>query len=374
MPQTSLMGKEQGVPATTPIKSYGPDYAVPPGETIEEMIDELGMDQQELSIRLGLSAKHVNQMIRGHASITHETAIALERVLGVPAGFWLSREAIYRERLAKIKEKKRLEADLGWLKQIPVKALVRRGVIKPTNDRAELLGRVLAFFGVSSTASWAEYWDSFKVAARRSRCFQTHRVDLAVWLRLGELQAQQIECEPFNRSRFRRAASGIRELTTADPEQFVPKTRELCAKAGVAFVLIPGMKGVPWHGASWWHTPSEAIIELNLRGRGEDQFWFSFFHEVGHILKGHSKKEVFVNDDSEDDPREQEANEFASRFLIPPEFMAQIPRCNREELLSLAREAGISPGIVAGQYQRLTGKYNYPWVHRLIRKLAWTNE
>lgn len=337
------------------------------------MIDELGMDQQELSIRLALSAKHVNQMIRGHASITHETAIALERVLGVPAGFWLNREAIYRERLAKIEEKKRLEADLDWLKQIPVKDLLQRKAIEPTNDKPELLARVLAFFGVSSTAAWAEYWDGFKVAARRSKCFETHRVPLAVWLRLGELGAQQTECDPFNRSRFKKAADSIRALTTAAPEEFVPKTRELCAKAGVAFVLVPEMKKVPWHGASWWHTPSKAIIELNLRGKGEDQFWFSLFHEVGHILKGHSKKEVFVNDDSEDDPREQEANEFATRFLIPPEYMARIPRCNREGILALAREAGISPGIVAGQYQRLTGKYNYPWVHALIRRFTWAS-
>ena len=333
------------MPAITPLSSYDPDYAVPPGETIEEMIDELGMDQQELSIRLALSAKHVNQIIRGHASITHETAIALERVLGVPAGFWLNREAIYRERLAKIDEKKRLEADLEWLKKIPVKDLIRREAIEPTNDRPELLARVLAFFGVSSTAAWTKYWDGFKVAARRSQCFKTHRAPLAVWLRLGELGAQQIQCDPFNRTRFRKAADRIRALTTADPDGFLPKTRELCAKAGVAFVLVPEVKEVPWHGASWWHTPSKAIIELNLRGKGEDQFWFSLFHEIGHILKGHSKKAVFVNDDSEDDPREQEANEFATGFLIPPEYMARIPRCNREGILALAREAGISPGI-----------------------------
>lgn len=362
------------MPATTPNSSYDPDYAVPPGETIEEMIDGLGMNQQELSVRLGLSAKHVNQVIRGHASLTHETAIALERVLGVPAGFWLNREAIYRERLAKIEEKKRLEADLDWLKQIPVKDLIKRKAIEPTSDKPELLGRVLAFFGVSSTAAWDEYWDRFKVAARRSKCLETDRAPLAVWLRLGELGAQQIECAPFNRSRFKRAADSIRKLTIAEPHEFVPKTRELCAKAGVAFVLVPEMKGVPWHGASWWHTSSKAIIELNLRGKGEDQFWFSLFHEVGHIVEGHSKKEVFVNDDSEDDPREREANEFARRFLIPSECMAQIAGCTKEQLLALADEAGISPGILAGQYQRLTGKYNYPWIHDMIRRFDWASE
>ena len=87
-------------------KRYAPDYAVPPGETLEEIIEELGMDQKELALRLGMSAKTVNLIIHGTAQITHETAIGLERVTAVPASFWLEREAIYRERLARLEKTK----------------------------------------------------------------------------------------------------------------------------------------------------------------------------------------------------------------------------------------------------------------------------
>ena len=82
--------------------SYEPDYAVAPGETLQETIDSLGIDQRELARRSDLSAKHVNQIIKGIAPITHETAIRLERVTGVPAGMWNNLEANYREQLARL--------------------------------------------------------------------------------------------------------------------------------------------------------------------------------------------------------------------------------------------------------------------------------
>ena len=121
-------------PAVTTRYAHDPDYAVPPGETREETIQALGMDQRALAVRAGLSEKHVSQIINGRAPITHETAIKLERVTGVPARMWNSLEMSYRERLARIKDKRQLEADLDWLKTIPTGALIKRGVFEKHAD------------------------------------------------------------------------------------------------------------------------------------------------------------------------------------------------------------------------------------------------
>ena len=93
---------------------YEPDYAVPPGQTLQETIDALGIAQRELAIRAGLSAKHVNQVIKGIAPMTHDTAIRFERVTGVPARMWNNLEAHYQEHKARLAERKRLENDLAW--------------------------------------------------------------------------------------------------------------------------------------------------------------------------------------------------------------------------------------------------------------------
>ena len=351
---------------------YDPDYAVPPGATLLDKIEELEIGKGELALRLGLSAKHVSRIIHGHEPITPETAIGLERVTGVPASFWNAREAIYRERLARIRDGENLQRDLEWLRSIPTGELCKRGFVTTTRRDVGLLRETLAFFGVSGTAAWQNYWDEFiaKVGARESPSFEARREALATWLRLGELQARDIECQPFDKSGFHGALADIRKLTRKDPKVFVPKTRRLCGDTGVALALVPELKNVPWHGASWWITPQKAIIELNLRGRKEDHFWFSFFHEAGHILRD-SKKAVFINDGSKGDENEGKADAFAADFLIPADRLPEVLQVRtQEQILGLADSLGISPGIVVGRLQRETKKWN--WFNNLRRTFVWT--
>src|SRR6516225_8858252 len=147
--------------------SYEPDYAVPPGQTLQETIDALGIDQRELAVRTELSAKHVNQIIKGVAPITPDTAIRLERVTGVPARTWNNLEANYQEQRARLAEKERMESDLDWLSSIPTKELVKRGVIADTADKISLLQAVLAFFGVASVEAWKEGWANHQFSFRK---------------------------------------------------------------------------------------------------------------------------------------------------------------------------------------------------------------
>src|SRR5262245_37609887 len=122
---------------------YKPDYAVPPGQTLQETIDEFGIDQRELALRTGLSAKHINLVIKGTAPITHDTAIRLERVTGIPARMWNNLEAKFREMEARRAERTRMEKDLNWLKTIPTKELILRGAIHATDDKVTMLQEVL---------------------------------------------------------------------------------------------------------------------------------------------------------------------------------------------------------------------------------------
>jgi len=75
---------------------YKPDYAVPPGEILEEILEARNIKKRDLAERCGLSAKTVSLIISGKAPITPGTAIQFERVLGVPANIWNNLEANYR--------------------------------------------------------------------------------------------------------------------------------------------------------------------------------------------------------------------------------------------------------------------------------------
>ena len=278
-------------------KLYGfePDYAVSPGETLKEVMESLNMAQKELAIRTGLTVQSLNRIFKGEQPISYETANKLELATGVPARMWNNLEAHYREQLAKAKERKQLETDLDWLKTIPTQELIQRKAIEPQKDDVLLLRETLKFFGLSSVSAWKDIWANPAVAARRSRCFETCPGPASAWMRLGEIQAHQIDCQPFDKISFIQALKKIRLLTVKDPEKFIPETIQLCAGSGVALALVREMKKVPWHGATKWLAASKAMILLNLRGKMEDQFWFSFFHEAGHVLYD-SKKDLYIND------------------------------------------------------------------------------
>ena len=105
--------------------TFSPDYAVLPGDTLQETIDALGLSQKELADRTGLATKTVNQIIKGEAPITAETALLLERVTGVAAGFWNNLEATYRERRARLQARKDLERQVEWARRFSYAQMVK---------------------------------------------------------------------------------------------------------------------------------------------------------------------------------------------------------------------------------------------------------
>ena len=351
---------------------FEPDYAIPPGQTLREVMESLGMSQAELAKRTDLTVQSLNRIFKGAQPITYESANRLELATGVAARMWNNLEAQYREQLAKIHERDRLEADLAWLEEIPTAELVRRGILPKTKDKVLLLREGLKFFGVSSVTAWKRIWGAPAVAARRSPCFDSKAGAASTWIRLGELQAREIDCRPFDRDCFRAALKQIRELTREPAQTFEPKMKRLCAESGVAVALLKEMKHVPWNGATKWLTAHKAMILLCLRGKGEDRFWFSFFHEAGHVLND-SKKDLLINDGSQEDPREKRANDFASEYLIPLKYDDAIRRIrSRKEVIHLADQLDIAPGIVAGRYQHLTKNWSY--FKDLVRTLTWVQE
>ena len=208
---------------------YEPDYAVPPGETLQEIIDSLGMTQRQLAARTGLTVQTVVRIIKGEQPITYTTANLLELATGVPARLWNSLEAQYREHLAKLEERERMRADLDWLDGIPVKELQARNLVGRHTDKVLVLRDTLAFYGVGSVEAWQEIWEAPEVAARRSTCFETCAGPAAAWIRQGELIAQRIPCAPYGRAGFMEALKSIRELTGERSAVFRPEMVRRCA-------------------------------------------------------------------------------------------------------------------------------------------------
>lgn len=332
---------------------YEPDYAVPPGETLRETLEELGMSQRDLADRAGLSTKTVNQIVQGLAPLTHDTALKLEQVTGVPAQMWNNLEANYREHLARVRQDERLVQQVGWVDELPVQALRAADIVTKTKrDRMGMLKEVLAFFGVTDREAFDRVWGSPVAAFRQSPTLRSDPVAVAAWLRLGELEAGRLRCAPYDVEALREAVREARAVVNEQPEQWWPLIVRLFSLAGVALVLVPEVKGARASGAACWLTPHKAVIQLSLRYTWEDQFWFSLFHETCHVLK-HPKKGLFVSTGDPDDPYEHEANVFAARTLIPEHFEDELRSIRvLGEVKAFARKVRVPPGVVVGRLQR----------------------
>ncbi|MBY3792866.1 ImmA/IrrE family metallo-endopeptidase [Rhodococcus fascians] len=351
--------------STTESHPFAPDYVSPPGDTLRDRLTELHLPQSELARRAGFSTKHVNQIMQGLAPITPETALALERITGIPARFWNRREADYREGLLRAKSLTLSPDDEQWLTSLPVKELQKRKLLPSTSDRGRLFDAALTFFGVANTEAFYRIWRGPVASFRRSQTIGSHSSAVISWIRIAQIEALSIEVTSgFSAPAFRKVLHTVRALTLdGDPNEMV----DLCASVGVVVVFVPEVKGCRTHGATWWDTPNRAVIALSDRFKKDDHFWFTFFHEAAHVLL-HSKKETFVDDGSEDDSLEDEANKFARDFLIPPDRASELKQLRTDsDVKEFANNIGIAPGIVVGRMQ-----HDKIWAYNLGHKLKRT--
>jgi len=358
------------------VNEYIPDYAVSPGEVLDNELEIRGMSRAELSKRTGLTTKHLISLLNARSSITPETAIKLERALGMPAEYWLNLECIYQEALARLHEETILEKDLEWLKRIQVKEMVKLGWLAKFADPKQQLIAVLRFFGIASVSQWDDMWPNLNVAYRQTNTHEVFAESVSAWLRQGEIEAAEITCQPYDKAAFRAALDQIRTLTTQSPENFVPEIQRLCAAAGVAVVFVPALPKTGVSGATRWLNPNKAIIQLSLRYKTDDHLWFTFFHEAGHIIL-HGKKELFLEGaNGLDQAKEDEANCFAEEELIPRKtlsaFAAQKP-LSKPAIVAFAKRVGISPGIVVGQLQH-KGFLHISFCNDLKQRFKWNHE
>jgi HTH-type transcriptional regulator / antitoxin HigA len=358
---------------------YEPDYAVPPGETLAEVLEDRGMSQAELARRTGMSAKHINLILKGSATITPDTALKLERVLNIPARIWNALEANYQGHLSRLGEARELEDHVGWASTDLIRELANRGCIRRVSDRVQQLREVLKFFGVASVEAWTTIWtESAPLSAYRLAKQKGDPVALAAWMRMGELRAAEIETEPFNRDAFREVLRRVRKLTrTADPHDWFPQLQEMCRRVGVVVIIERELPKARVNGVARWLTPNKALIQLSARYLRDDIIWFTFLHEAGHLLL-HGKKSgprdipaTFIDTKDSEGRAEDEANRFAADLLIPPRYAERLSYINSlDEVRQLADDLGIAPGIIVGRLHH--EKLKYPsWGAGLIVRYQW---
>jgi HTH-type transcriptional regulator/antitoxin HigA len=334
--------------------SFDPDWVSPPGETIRDALAHTQLPSETLGNALGLTSENLRALLAGELEIDRETALGLSAALGGSQGFWLSRETNYRVRLNAQRASKTARDFDSFLQGLPLRDMKAFGWLTDL-DAAPLATVALRFFE-DAPGDWARSGAQVTEAVRfrTSNADESNPVAVASWLRRGVLQARALECEPWAPAKLADALSKIRGLTRLKaPEVFFPKLVDICSACGVAVVFVRTPTGCRASGATHFDR-NTAIIQLSFRYRSDDHFWFTVFHEIGHLLL-HPETSLFMEGrDYEGTEEEVEANCFAADTLVPPEQAPALAGVKRDfkSIMRLAREIGVSPGIVVGQMQK----------------------
>jgi HTH-type transcriptional regulator / antitoxin HigA len=356
--------------------AFQPDWTSPPGSTISRILDREGIPVAHFAWELDLAEPDVDALCKGKLRIDEGLASRLEKVLGVAAEFWLTREAQFRGDNKMLAERVPATDAKNWLRSLPTKDMKAFGWIVPQDTQITDLAECLRFFDVSSVQHYEERINQLigRTKFRTSASFKSNPNALSAWLRFGEIQADMIDCEPWNRDKFRSVLPVMRKLTHfRDPNLFIPKLRNLCASAGVALVVARAPTGCRASGATMFLSEQKAVLLLSFRHLSDDHFWFSFFHECGHLILHPENLLIVEGEGDDEDPLEDEANRFAEDVLIPPPWKQLLSelRPNQKDIVRFAIRAGIAPGIVVGQLQH-RGQLRHGFLNYLKRRYTWS--
>ena len=354
---------------------FQPDWFSRPGDTISALMSRRGLSASGLAEGLGCDRQKVRDILAGMAPIDDDLAGSLTEVVGGTPSFWRKRQATYDGSLSRAADAVPASIAADWLRRIPLTGMAASGWIERPTGRRQALRSCLAYFGVTDPYEWERRYSAVTadVAFRTSPSFETTLGPLSVWLRQAEIEASLMNCAKWDQDSLEASIDDLRKLTLLrEPAKFLPKLQAICAAVGVAVVILRAPQGCRASGATRFVSPDRAMVVLSFRHLSEDHFWFTFFHELGHVLlRGRST--TFVDlDSAATDIREREANNFAATTLIPAAHQGQMEALGdrSQRVLRFAVSIGISPGIVVGQmqHQGLLGPSN---LNFLKRRFTW---
>lgn len=341
------------------LNQYFPHSVPHPCETLVEKLDEIGMGPKEFAVRTGKPEKTISAVLSGDSSITPEMAVMFENVLKIPARFWLENQRQYDEYVARKKRTTVIEEAVEWAKCFPYAQMAKFGWVAASRNVEEKVEELFRFFGVSGQKAWENYYfeQKLKLSFRISLKHTSEPYAVSAWLRQGELLASAMKVASYDERKFDGGLPAIKNLMAEQPRNFFPQLQALCAEAGVKLLYIPCLPKAPVSGSSRWVNDTP-LIQLSARYKQNDRFWFTFFHEAGHILM-HGKKYISLENIgfSDADPeKEQEANDFAEEWTFSKEQEKEVRAAlplDEDGIIEFANKFNTHPAMIIGRLQHL---------------------
>lgn len=343
-------------------------FIIHPGEFLQDELEQLNITQIELSQKINVSKKTINQIIKGKGSITAQMAFRFEKILSKTVDYWINIQKIYDKNVLLFENEKHLEEEVSeYIDEIEdcYKDLVKIGIVEKfrfvSKYYKNMISELHRYFQVYSLGYFKK--DKIMVNFRKYKRKKINDYSVAAWLHLGRKIAINKKAGKFDMKKLKDSLPLIKNLMLEKPKNYLIKLEELFLSIGIVLVYAPLFKNTHIQGATQWIEKDKICIMLMMSNQYEDKFWFNLFHEIGHILK-HGKKEIFINMDGLNElkqeieiKKEKEADEFAEEILLPNFNKKNLRK--RDLLLNiktLSIEYNVPESIIAGRITNMYGK------------------
>lgn len=341
------------------LTQYYPQTISHPGATLAEILAEKEMGAKEFSVRTGKPEKTISDVLNGKSGITPEMGILFEQVLKIPSHFWVNRQRTYDEYLARIEYQKTIEESIEWSKTFPYAKMASLGWVEPTAKKEVKVINLFEYFQVSNTKGFNDFYFNQKLSVnfRISLKNNENAGAIAAWLRQGEIQADAFNVPKFDKKKLTEILPKLKNVMVSQPTDFFSQIQTLCNFAGVKVVHTPCLPKAPIHGSTRWLN-DVPLVQLSGRYKRNDIFWFTFFHEIGHILL-HGKKYISIENieyDGENQTYENEADNFSANLLLTKLEEKEIISnrfLTETEVVKYAQKFKTHPAIIIGRLQHL---------------------
>lgn len=362
------------IPAT-----FSPTWISPPGETIRDILSSRGWSNDRFASEMNVARENADGLLSGFTCIEEEIANRLSLLFGGSPNFWLQREHQYRQAKHELVSRIDIEEVSQWMDGLPASELRNCGWLGKRTTAEEKLAQTMSFLGVGSEAEWKKKYKAVfsSTALLTSASFKSKPIADAFWLRLGEIKASQLSLSSWCSEKLQDLLPQCKKLTReSNPQVFIPRLMEFCAEAGLACVVVKAPKGCRASGAARFQSEGYPIVQLSARHLSDDHFWFTFFHEIGHILlHGIGDRIDFECDDRAKE--EREANQFAAEQLVPKQFVEELltlQPLSVNRIARFAKKVGVSAGLIVGQLQNAGRIPHGHSSNRLKRRYMWQGQ
>lgn len=351
------------------------DFIIHPGETIKEVLEEKKMTQEELAIRTGFSPKHVSEVVNGKKGISPSFAKSLEYVLGMPASFWINLQGIYDKEILEYREQEEIDEDevniVKSLKEV-IKYAESLEIMTKTKS---IISQIIELRNICNVnnLTYINNLVTSKVAFRKSQTIETNVYVLYVWIRICEIIAEKSEAlNKYSEEKLRNNLDNIKKCMFLEIGEAVTELKRIFAECGITFQVVKNFTGAPVQGFIK-KNDENIILSMTIRGAFSDIFWFTLFHEIGHLLNGDIINSNFIDFTDVKSDMERKADEFAKEALIDEDEYKKFinhQKLTEKSIIDFAKSQGVQPFVVVGRIQKESN--NFRIFSNLRKRYKWS--